>query len=153
MRLNARNFSHARLATEPDFLASVDLFAGLSKKERSTFQKLGRMATHLPNRKIIEQGSRARESVALHIIIEGNVNVVENGKLVNELGKGDCFGELALIDGKPRSADVITTKPTDCFILDRTEFQHYLDKHPKFALNMLVALCKKLRDTSGRASL
>lgn len=141
------------MAAEPDFLVSVGLFAGLTKKERHAFQKLGRMVTHLPNRKIIEQGSKVRESVALHIIIKWSAKVVENGKPVNELGEGDCFGELALIDGKPRSADVITTEPTDCFILDRTDFRQYLERHPKFVMNMLVALCKKLRDTSDRASL
>jgi CRP/FNR family transcriptional regulator/CRP/FNR family cyclic AMP-dependent transcriptional regulator len=140
-----------RLDKQPDYLSEVDLFSGLKEKERRGFQKLGHVVHFANGHKVLTKGNPDLPS--LHIIITGKVDVVNAGRTISTLGKGECFGELALIDGLPRSADVITSEPTQCFILSGFQFNEYLDKHPELAINMLKALAKKLRDCSARAEL
>jgi len=137
------------MAKPPDYLNGVDLFSGLKEKDRREFQKLGHVVHYPTGHRILKKGNPDLPS--LHIIIDGRVSVVNGPKTISTLGKGECFGELALIDGLPRSADVITSEPTSCFFLSGFQFHGYLDNHPELAINMLKAITKKLRDCSARA--
>jgi CRP/FNR family cyclic AMP-dependent transcriptional regulator len=69
----------------------------------------------------------------------------------NLLGKGDIFGEIALLDGKPRTADA--TAATDCelFVIERRDFLPLMREEPDIALGIIEILCSKLRRTTEQA--
>jgi CRP/FNR family transcriptional regulator/CRP/FNR family cyclic AMP-dependent transcriptional regulator len=62
-------------------------------------------------------------------------------------GKGEYFGEFSLFDGLPRSADAITLERTECYTLQRSDFDNVILKNPKIALKLLEALTRRLRST------
>jgi CRP-like cAMP-binding protein len=69
---------------------------------------------------------------------------------LNVLGSGDIFGEIALLDGRPRTADAIASGPTELFMIRRSDFQNLLQRHPSIALKIIELLCERVRWTSER---
>jgi len=57
----------------------------------------------------------------------------------------DFFGELALLDGEPRSADAVATEPTELLLLARDDFLHFLEERPPVAIQLLATLSRRLR--------
>jgi CRP-like cAMP-binding protein len=87
---------------------------------------------------------------AMYVISSGQVRVVlygESGKEVTLtfLRAGDFFGEMALLEDKPRSANVLTTEPSSLLILKRENFMEHLRSCPRTAINVLGVLCRRLR--------
>lgn len=92
---------------------------------------------------------------ALYVIISGRVKVVlygEDGKevILSTLRAGDFFGEMALIDGRPRSASVVAVEPTHLVRLRRAPFLAFLREYPEMSLRMLEALSLRLRMADGK---
>lgn len=69
---------------------------------------------------------------------------------MNLLGGGDVFGEIALLDGRPRTADAIAIEETEMFFVPRREFVALLDSEPAIAVRLIELLCARLRDMSER---
>lgn len=65
--------------------------------------------------------------------------------LLNILDAGDVLGEIALIDGKPRSAGATAIRPTELFRVDRSDFIPFLERHPPLCIRMMAVLCERLR--------
>lgn len=89
---------------------------------------------------------------ALYVILTGQVKIVlpsddGNEALIATMDDGDFFGELSLIDGRPRSATIIATQPTDTVILRREGFYDFLKAHPEAAIDMLQALSARIRQS------
>lgn len=89
---------------------------------------------------------------ALYIILKGRVKVSiynEAGKelILSVLKDGDFVGEMALLDGEPRSANVIALEKTSSLVLDRIDFVSYLKKCPDLAIKILKVLSQRLRQT------
>src|ERR1700722_13467012 len=63
---------------------------------------------------------------------------------------GSAFGEIALLDGRPRSADATAIRPTKLLTIPRTSFQGILDSNPAMAKALLIGLCARLRDTTAQ---
>jgi CRP/FNR family transcriptional regulator, cyclic AMP receptor protein len=89
---------------------------------------------------------------ALHFIIDGRVKVVLDAETGEEaviaiLGPGECFGELALIDGEPRSATVETLEPVQTLSLSRPDFMTFIRDNPQAAERLLVTLAGMVRRT------
>jgi CRP-like cAMP-binding protein len=91
---------------------------------------------------IVEEG---RTGVGFYMIIDGKVEVRKGRKVLATLSKGQFFGEMSLIDGKPRSADVVAIQPTRCFTLSTWVFSALIKEHPELVLPMLKELAKRLR--------
>jgi len=82
---------------------------------------------------------------ALYIVIDG-VLAVERGEIVvAQLGPGEAFGELAILDGEPRQATVRAQKPTRLLRLPRDTFDKALAEHPEIGLGLVLGLVKWLR--------
>ena len=81
----------------------------------------------------------------LFVVIEGSVRVVRDGQELARLGGGDFFGEMSVIDGLPRVAMVVTTKPTRCLALASWEFERLVIEHPTIGLAILRGLSARLR--------
>jgi sigma-B regulation protein RsbU (phosphoserine phosphatase) len=101
----------------------------------------------LPDQVIIEDETRGEE---VFFLVEGRVRIskkMQSGEdqLLAVLHPGDCFGELELIAGRPRSARVIAVDPSTAFVLPRDEFTALLDRSHTFALRLLQVLSIRVR--------
>jgi CRP/FNR family cyclic AMP-dependent transcriptional regulator len=69
---------------------------------------------------------------------------------LNLLGSGDVFGEVALLDGRPRTADAVATEPTELFMVRRRDFVDLITHRPGVALRIIELLCERIRWMSDR---
>jgi CRP/FNR family cyclic AMP-dependent transcriptional regulator len=86
----------------------------------------------------------------LHLVRSGRVKVVLPAETGDEvvlaiLGPGDCFGELALLDGKPRSASVVAIEPVETMVLGRQDFLAFFRSNPDTAERLVVNLARIIR--------
>ena len=79
------------------------------------------------------------------------VTVSAEGKevILNVIGPGEIVGEIALLDGKPRSSDVVAAEDTTALVVERRDFLPFLFRHETLVERLLVVLCDRLRRTSG----
>jgi len=80
------------------------------------------------------------------VIVDGAVRVVRGGETVATLGPGDFFGELSVIDGRPRIATVIADGPTTCLALPSWDFEAVLRAEPTVSIAILRGLAGRLRE-------
>jgi CRP/FNR family transcriptional regulator, cyclic AMP receptor protein len=71
--------------------------------------------------------------------------------MFNLIGQGDIFGEIALLDGSPRSADAIAITDCELFVIERRDFLPLVKEEPEIAIKMIEILCAKLRRTTEQA--
>ena len=133
-----------------DLLKNVSLFAGLDSVEIQALAE-GAMVRHVPSDAIILLAEE--EGDTLFVIVNGRVKVTvmsEDGRevILSILKDGDIFGEMSLIDGKPRSASVISTAETELILLRRPDFLSRLSRFPEMASKMLATLAERLRRTN-----
>jgi len=94
----------------------------------------------------------------MFIIISGGVKICIYSKdekeeqVVANLGSGDYFGEMALLTGETRSASVITTEPSEMFLLYKNDFDVILERFPSISLSMGKIVSKRLRETLSKAA-
>ncbi len=123
-------------------LADVPLFSSCSNRE---LQKIARAADEITvdeGREIVTQGATGHEAF---IIIDGTARVVRNDQEIATMGPGDYFGELALLDGGPRTASVIATSPMTLLVLGQREFAGLIDEVPGLAHKILTSLAQVVR--------
>ena len=131
-----------------DALAAVDLFSRLNKSDVTRIAKAVVPRTYSEGDVIVKEGDQA---VAFYIITKGKVEVRKGEKPVNTLGAGESFGEMALLDGYPRSTSVFALEDTDCLAMTRWDFTAELNTNPSIAVAMLPVLSKRLRELMGEA--
>lgn len=91
-----------------------------------------------------------RDGGLMFVIVDGEAEVERDGRVINRLGSGDVIGELSLIDGKPRSANVRAVTDTRVLELAGDDFRSLADGSPKFVRNLLRALSLRIRDMDER---
>ena len=124
-------------------LAQTHLFAGIDADGLARIA--GRMTElDVPADRVIAR--QGEIGTGFFVIVSGNVRVVRDGETLAELGPGDFFGELSVLDGKPRNAQVVTTEPTTCLALASWEFEAVVREQPSVALAILRELAGRLRD-------
>ena len=122
-------------------LASVPLLAGLDDRVRRRLAQIGKRRTYAADEAIVKEGSTG---TALYVILSGRVRVERGGNQVGELGPGDFFGELALIEDEPRSASVLAVDETECLLFPAWEFRALLDEQPQIAVAIMRALIERI---------
>jgi CRP-like cAMP-binding protein len=133
------------MAADPEIvqaLRSTDLFAAASDKALSAIAAQARVVRHPEGKDITEEGGGA---AGFHLIRSGNVSVSVGGNPRPDLGPGDYFGEISMIDGKPRSATVHATSPVTTISLASWAFHPILDEHPEVTKELLKVMCARLR--------
>jgi CRP/FNR family transcriptional regulator, cyclic AMP receptor protein len=80
------------------------------------------------------------------LVASGSVRVVRNGETIARIGPGDFFGELSVLDGRPRVAQVIADEPTVCLALASWDFEAVVKEEPAVALGILRGLAGRLRE-------
>jgi CRP/FNR family cyclic AMP-dependent transcriptional regulator len=128
-------------------LSAVPLFSGVEPADLAALATRLRRRTYRRNEVILHRGDPAG---ALHIIRSGRVKITlpseEGEETVLALpGPGSCFGEVAALDGGPRSATVTAVEPTETFMLLRDDLLSFAREHPEFALALIVSLAALLR--------
>jgi CRP/FNR family transcriptional regulator, cyclic AMP receptor protein len=136
------------MAPGPD-LSQIWLFSTATAKERRVLHKALEEVTVGPGRVLCEQDSIGRE---FFLIVTGTASVRHNNRKVRTLGPGQYFGELALIDRRPRSATVVSDTDMDLLVLGQREFNSVLSTMPELSRKMLIAMAARLRDADAKAT-
>jgi len=132
-----------------DILRKVPLFSKLNKKH---LNQIGKHAVETSIQKgelLARQGTKGSNFT---FIVEGKAWVEKDGKIINYLSGGEFFGEISLIDGKPREASVIAETDMVVLVVDANSFDHLLDTVPGLQKNILVSLCSYLRRAGNSES-
>lgn len=90
---------------------------------------------------------------SLYAIVSGRVGITttsEGGKeiILNILGPGEVFGEIALLDGKERTAGAMALDPAELLRVDQADFLPFLERNPKLSIRLMRVLCERIRWTS-----
>jgi len=134
-------------ATITEGLAQVDLFSGLSHRDLARIARSGREVDHKPGKEVVTQG---RGGIAFHLVLGGSAGLEIGGQLRKRLGAGDYFGEISLLDEKPRTATVRAGGDgLRTFAITAWEFQALLKEQPQIARALLITLCARIRDTQA----
>lgn len=81
----------------------------------------------------------------LYILVTGRVQVQVGDLFLEELGPGSYFGEMALVDARPRSATAVALEASECWVLSETQFHQLLRRSPEVAIAMLQMLSRRIR--------
>ena len=127
-------------------LAKVDLFSRLEKSDLTRIGKAAVPRKYSKGDTIVTEGEQA---VAFYVVVSGKVEATKDGVAVATFGPGQCFGEMALLDGYPRSSSVIAVEDTDCLAMTRWDFTAELNTNPSIAVAMLPVLSKRIRRLQG----
>lgn len=127
-------------------LQSVPLFSGLTKKELAVVAGAAKEVKANAGDILAKEGEHG---VGFFLILEGTARVVVNGRTRRRLSAGDTFGEIALLDGGPRTATVIAE--TDMVMLGITAwaFKGLLTQYPTITIKLLEEVASRLRSTSA----
>jgi CRP/FNR family transcriptional regulator, cyclic AMP receptor protein len=122
-------------------LAKIPLFADCSKKE---LQRVRGLLTPLivpAGTVLITEGQPGHE---FFVVLEGQASVTHNGVTIATLGPGDYFGEIALIEGGPRTATVTADEPMRVEVASEQEFRSLLDSTPGLARALVLPLARRI---------
>jgi CRP/FNR family cyclic AMP-dependent transcriptional regulator len=140
---------------EPDvattYFKQVSFFADLSEEEIQALSSATKRRTFRSGEVIFHRDDPGQ---VLYMIKEGKVKICiisPDGQEVSltVFGKGEVFGEFAILDGLPRSADAVALEKVECYTLQRSDFQNVILKNPKIAILVLEAMSKRLRNTNN----
>jgi len=131
-------------------LKTVPMFATCTKKQLGAIAGISKVVEHDSGRLICREGE---SGAAFHVIVEGETKVQIGGRTRRRLGPGAFFGEIALLDGGPRSATVIAETPVRTLSVPVFSFRSLLRADPSLSLKMLEEVCRRMRgvDTSLHA--
>jgi CRP/FNR family transcriptional regulator, cyclic AMP receptor protein len=136
-----------------DVLTSIPLFRVLNQESISAAARAGLSRTYAPGQIICHQGDPGDH---LYAVIDGLVKIVftsERGDemVLNTMGGGEIFGELALLDGSPRSASVVALKSTSVFVLPRGQLLELMSYNPGLADEFLKLIGRRIRKLTEQA--
>ncbi len=124
-------------------LKEIPIFSELTKKELKTVSRLMTEITAKEGKYLTREGDLGREFM---VISEGTAVVRRNGRKIATLGPGDFLGELAVLSGAPRTADVIASSDMVLETLNRREFMSLLDESASIAKKVLIGAVKRLHE-------
>jgi CRP/FNR family cyclic AMP-dependent transcriptional regulator len=128
-------------------LRAVPLFAKLNQRDLETIDRLVDEIEVPEGEVLTRQG--AKEAQQSFVIIAGEASVEVEGRTVGTLRPGALFGEMAMIDGRPRSATVVATSPMRLLIIGPAAFPTFI-AHPSIAPTVLKTMVERLREVEAR---
>lgn len=130
-------------------LEEVPVFSSLNSKSLNSIANVATKRNYDADQKIVGEGEIA---TAFYLILDGRVEVRRGRKIISKLGKGQFFGEMALFDKQPRSADVVAAANTTCLLLTSWALEGVLSKNWNVTRSVLNELATRLRTTNGSLS-
>lgn len=123
------------------------MFAGLSRTALSSVASVARPRGASAGDILFREGEKGTE---FFVIKTGRVRVDQRGEKIRELGAGDWFGELALLDRGPRSATVTALEKLELLVVNELEFSSLIDEVPGLAHQLLATIAVRLRESETR---
>src|SRR2546425_9184624 len=123
-------------------LAHVPLFAHLSKRQLRDVLEQTSEYEYDQGDMIVKDGTLGH---TLFVLIDGKAHVQKGNRTVARLSPGDFFGEIGVLDRRPRAASVVADSPVTCLGLHRDDLRKVLAEEPQIACAMLRALAGRLR--------
>jgi CRP-like cAMP-binding protein len=128
-----------------ELLAGCPLFKGIDDEGLATLAARATQVDFPAGHVIARQGEIG---TGFFVVIEGQVRVVRDGKLVASLGAGEFFGELSVLDRMPRNAMVAAEVATTCLALASWDFEAVLLEQPALTLAILRGVARRLREVT-----
>ena len=128
-------------------LATIPLFSGLSRRKLSTIAAASRVRQVERYTKLVSQGDTGD---TCFLLLDGTAEVRHDGQLVVELARGSVFGELALLDGGERLADVIMTSTGEVLEVRKAGFDALMRESPDAVRTVMAQLASRLRESELR---
>jgi CRP/FNR family cyclic AMP-dependent transcriptional regulator len=122
-----------------DVLGALPLFVGLSKRQLRRLAKAARVVDYAASEPIVQTGAKGD---SFYLVLEGRVRVAGKSRT---LGPGGFFGEMALLDGGPRSATITAAADVRVMELPRKAFLQALKQDPQISLAIMETLAGRVR--------
>ncbi len=126
-----------------DLLSAARLFEGVDAEGMDRIAAVAVEVEFPADHVIARQGDIG---TGFFVIVSGAARVVRDGAVIARLGPGDFFGELSVLDGQPRLAQVLADGPTVCLALATWDFEAVLLEEPRVTLAILRGVARRLRD-------
>jgi len=136
-----------------NYLKNADLFKDLKDDELEKLAARLKERVYPPNTAIVREGASGD---SMFIIKNGKVEVKKREPSVGvdftiaTLNNGSCFGEMALLTGKPRSATVIATQATEVFVLEKIDFEALLREHPSISMSLNKIVAERIEEMNAQ---
>ena len=131
-----------------ELLAACPLFKGIDAEGLAALAELATAVDFPAGHAIARQGEIG---TGFFVVISGMVRVVRDGEVVAQLGAGEFFGELSVLDRMPRNATVSAEVPTSCLALASWDFEKVLLELPARTLAILRGVARRLREVTESA--
>ena len=133
-------------------LGQASIFAELDSPEVDTLAAMAVRKKYRARDIVLRKGDPAMQ---IYVILRGRLKTITSGgegrqAAFSIMGPGEVFGEVAVLDGEPRSATITALEPCELIILQRNDFFHFLERSPKAAIKLLQVLARRLRRLSER---
>ena len=143
-RRRGRGIFHLTMARDEklEHLKRVPLFAHMGHRE---LERLGQLADEIElglDQVLTEQGKSGSE---FFIVLDGRMTVLQDKRPVSHMGPGDFFGEIALVEERPRTATVRTDGISRLLVINHREFHELMDEFPAIREAVLQALADRVR--------
>jgi len=132
------------MSGKADLLRGVPLLRGLAPDEIDHLADLAIEVDVADSDTVVRQGEPGDD---FFLVVDGTVAVDRNGEGLARLGPGDFFGEISLLDGRPRTASATADGPVRLLMLRHVDFDQLLDTHPAIARQIVTALVERIRRT------
>lgn len=133
-------------------LQNIPMFAGLTEAQLGQIARMAIKRKVARNTTIVHVGD---STDALFVLVEGSAKVLNRDTegrevILSLLGAGECFGEMGLIDGSPRSADVVANENCELLVIAKTDFKRALAENVDLCLNIMKSLVLRLREANRK---
>jgi CRP-like cAMP-binding protein len=132
-----------------EMLRRVPLFANLGDRQLREVEALADEIDVPAGKVLCQEGQRGEE---FFVIVDGTVALTRQGRDLPTLGPGQFIGEIALVDGGPRTATATTTTPARLLVLAHREFNSLLDRFPEIESTVLRTLASRVRQLDPEAA-
>lgn len=132
-------------------LAAVPFFSGLSESALEALTRAARLRELAAGERLMRQGEEGDE---FFVVLSGQLRLTSRADGESEaftlglVGPGEHLGEMALLDGGPRSATAEAVAPCELLVLQRESFHQLVGQHPELALGLMRGMARRLRQTN-----
>ncbi|HYA69687.1 MAG TPA: cyclic nucleotide-binding domain-containing protein [Acidimicrobiales bacterium] len=130
-------------------IGDIWLFSACSASQLRMIRRQVEEVTVEPGTMLCEEGAVGRE---FFFIVDGTATVRRHGRKIATLGNGQYFGELSLLDRRPRSATVVSESAMTVLVLDQRRFNGLLDAIPSLSHKLLVAMAERIREADTKSA-
>ncbi|MBI3516061.1 MAG: Crp/Fnr family transcriptional regulator [Proteobacteria bacterium] len=128
------------------------LFHSLTAAELDDLLQHAKLVRHPPRATLFSRGDPGGQMIA---VVSGRVRISLTGPdghelILNVIEAGQLFGEIAMLDGRDRTADATIVEATELLIIDRRDFLPFLARHSEVAVRLMLTLCERMRTTTDQ---